>query len=303
MRKKIYLATAVVAAVCVFNGCMGEDPATGISVEETFTQKATVEGYVYLNTNKSSTEAVKFAPAGTLLSFTIAYQDLGVWESDGKYVKTASVDANGHYSVELPTRADGASVTTTIDGEQILLTVTTDDGKSREQVFRISPETQDISSNFTYLKKLDYTEGAVIQESQAWQEGIYTVKLEYSDGKRKLSVPRDTEVKVTVDKNRFIPARTNDLVFVKKVGANGLLEIKLPAPTLITNDGGLAFTWKSVFVAEGFTKSIIEDGKIVEIYDEYIFTAVPPNYPVIYGGNTVDGGAVNAVRGTQLTFR
>jgi hypothetical protein len=299
--KRLFYLVSLVATVCFFNSCAEEDPAQGISVNGTFTDKATIEGYVYLNTNISSSEAIKYAPAGTLLSFSIAYADLGVLGSPGNYLKTTTVDANGHYSVELPAKADGTSVTVKISGAQILKEITTDDGKSKDQVFEITQTVQDVEKGFTYQKKLEYREGSVLQVSETWEEGIYRVKLEYSDGIKKSPLPRDTEVKVTVSQNEFVPARTNDLVFIKKVGSNGLLEIVLPAPTLL--NGGLTFSWESVFVAEAHTKYELDnEGNKVSIFDDYVFSIAPQQQPVIYAGETVEGGTVEANRGRQLTF-
>jgi hypothetical protein len=306
--KRLFYLVSLITSVFFFNSCTEEDPAKGISADETFTNKAIIEGYAYLSTNKSSTEAIKYVPEGTLLSFAIAYGNdyggLGVPGSNGRYVKTTTVGANGRYSIELPTRADGVVSTVTISGAQVLLTVTTDDGKSRDQVFSLTPVTQEIISDFTYLKKLEYEEEAILQNSETWKEGTYRIKLEYSDGMRKLSVPQDTEVRVTVAKSEFVPERTNDLVFIKKVGRNGLLEIKLPAPTLL--DGGLTFAWELIFVAEAITRYTSDnDGNPIPVYDDYVFGFAPfSNYiqSVIYGGKTVEKSPIEAQRGEQLTF-
>jgi hypothetical protein len=296
MKRLFYLAT-LVASVFFFSAC-AEDPAEAIDVEGTFTDKAIIEGYVYLNTNKSSTEALKFAPEGTLLSFSIAYANLGVMGSLGSYVKTVAVDANGHYSVELPARTDGSIVPVYISGAQVLLTITADDGRSKDQIFRVIPTQQEIQKGFTYLKKLDYTEGDAFQESETWKVGTYQVKLEYYDGTRRLPVPRDTEVRVIVLKDRFVPERTNDWVFIKKVGSNGLLEIKMNAPSLL--DGGLTFYWESAFVAEAVTRTGYDNnGDPINTYNDYKFDI--GSSVTIYGEKTVDKGTLSATRGTQLT--
>jgi hypothetical protein len=271
--------------VCVFISCGEEDPAEGISVEGTFTSKATIEGYAYLSTNKSSTEVVEYAPEGTLLSFTIAYSDLGVQVSNGKYVKTTTVDANGYYSIELPARADGASVSVNISGAQVLLTITTDEGNSKEQVFEItSGTTQTIAKDLTYLKKLEYKEIEVLQESENWEEGTYQVTLKYYNGKEEIFVPKDTEVKITISKDYFVPKRANDLILVKKVGDNGLLEIKSGAPSLLS--GGLPFSLKSVFIADYITDVV----KNIAVAYSYELSSSATG--AIYGGETIFGGTI-----------
>jgi hypothetical protein len=298
MKKLFYPAIFLIATVCFFNSCAEEDPAQGVSIEGTFTSQATIEGYAYLSTNKSSSEAIKYAPEGTVLSFTISYSDLGISGSSGNYVKTTSVKADGSYSVELPARADGNQVAVSISGAEILLKITTDDGKSTDQVFKVDPTSQSIVAGFTYLKKLEYIEKEALQESETWKEATYQVKLEYNDGKTK-RVVKDTEVKITVPKTEFVPERINDWVFFEKVGSNGSLEIKIGAPSLL--DGGLSFTWELAFSAEAFTRYDTDPntGDQIQIYDNYVFTA--SRQATIYGEKLVDAGTVSATRGAKLT--
>ncbi|MDR0681951.1 MAG: hypothetical protein LBG15_08930 [Dysgonamonadaceae bacterium] len=292
MKNLFYLAI-LIGGVFYFNSCVEEDPSQAINVENAFPKKAVIEGYAYLNVNKSSTEIVKYAPENTLLSFAIAYNNLGNFGSSGNYLRTTTVDANGYYSIELPTRNDGTPVTVQITGEQIQLTVTTEDGKSKKQIYEILPITQAIVSNFTYLKKLEYTEKEVFQESETWGKGIYRVAFEYYTGKDTTYVPKDTEVRITISKDQFVPKRTNDLVLIKKVGANGLLEFETEAPSLL--NGGLTFSLESAFIAKYLTR--IQDEE--EIYNDYIFNI--SNWGVIYSGKTIERETIMANRGTQLT--
>jgi hypothetical protein len=298
MKRLFYLVT-LVTAVLFINGCAEEDPAEAVSVDGVFTNKATVEGYVYLNTNKSSTEAVKFAPDSTLLYFSIPYSDLGV-SGNGNYVKTTTVDANGHYSIELPAKANGSSVTVSISGAQILLTVTTDDGKSRDQIFKVSTTLLSIRKGLTYIQKLEYEEGDILQESETWTEGTYRVKLEYSfNSTTNLPVPSGTEVKVTVPGSAFVPERIDDWVFIKKVGDDGLLEIKLKAPSLL--DGGLTFGWTSAFVADVASDTRV-DSNGNPIKNKYKFDIQQDNV-TIYGGITVEARTLSVEHNNnQLTF-
>jgi hypothetical protein len=297
MKKLFYPAIFLIATVFFFNGCADEDPAQGVSVD-TF-PRATIEGYAYLNINQSSTAVVKYAPEGTLLSFTIPYSGLGISGSSGNYVKTTPVKADGSYAVELPARADGTPVSVSISGAEILLKITTDDGKSVDQVFEVTSATQSIVAGFTYQKKLEYIKKEALQESETWKEATYQVKLEYYDGITKRIVPRDTEVKITVSKSEFVPERINDWIFFEKVGSNGSLEIKTGAPSLL--DGGLSFTWELAFTAEAITRydTDTNTGNSIAIYDDYVFTA--SRQSTIYGEKLVDAGTVSATRGAKLT--
>ncbi|MDR2086661.1 MAG: hypothetical protein LBP72_05740 [Dysgonamonadaceae bacterium] len=296
MKKLFYPAILLIATVFFFNGCADEDPAQGVSVD-TF-PRATIEGYAYLNINQSSTAVVKYAPEGTLLSFTIPYSGLGISGSSGNYVKTTPVKADGSYAVELPARADGTPVTVSISGAEILLKITTDDGKSVDQIFKVNPVEEPIVAGFTYRKKLEYSQKEAFQVSATWEEAIYEVELEYSDGKTNLPVPKDTEVKITVSGNSFVPTRANDWVFFKKVGFNGSLEIKMDAPSLF--DGGLAFTWELAFRAEA-TEFIYDyvTGTEKPVSNDYKFYIKQTS--TIYGGESVDAGTVSATRGAKLT--
>ncbi|MDR1436782.1 MAG: hypothetical protein LBI65_01555 [Candidatus Symbiothrix sp.] len=280
--KNLFYYAILIAAVCFFGNCSEEDPAQGINVDGIFTNKATIEGDVYLNVNRSSTEVVEYVPEGTLLSFAVDYSSLGVQGSQGRYVKTAPVEADGHYSVELPTRADGTSVPVSITGEQIRLTITTGDGKSKDQIFEIIPAIQSITSNLTYLKKLEYTERETLKESETWTDGIYRVTLKYYNGKEEKSVPENTEVKITVSGDRFVPKRANDLILVEKVRANGLLEIKIPAPSLL--NGGLPFRIESAFIGEQ-VRNVVLNTTVSHVYK---LTAAG----IIFGGETISGNTL-----------
>jgi hypothetical protein len=289
--KKLFYSAILFATVFTLNSCGEEDPAQAISVDETFTNRATIEGYVYLNTNKSSTETVTYAPEGTILSFVIAYEDLGVVDSDGNYVKTTTVSAEGTYSIDLPAKADGTPVPVNIQGAQVHFTVTSDDGKEKEQLFETLPATQYIIGGLVYQKKIEYTESDALRETENWTEGTYKATLKYYDGKEEKFVPVDTDVKITITKDQFVPERTNDLIFIAKTGANGSLEIKQPAPSLL--NGGLDLTLESAFIAEYVTDVVTNTASSYK----YSLTASA----TIYGGETVNKGTIPYQRGDKVS--
>jgi hypothetical protein len=277
--KKLFYFTGLIAAVFLFNSCSEDDPAQAVDVDGTFTGKATVEGNVYLNTNQSSTEMIEYVPEGTVLSFAIDYTSLGLG-SQGRYVKTATVGANGHYLVELPTRADGLPVIVSITGSQIQLTVTTPDGKSKDQVFEVPVNvTQEIVRNLVYLKKIEYRLKETLRESETWGNGTFRATLKYYNGKEDKFAPENTDVKITVSKDVFVPKRTNDLILMGKVGANGLLEVKMPAPSLL--NGGLSFRLESVFIAE-YVTNVVRNTTV-----SYTYTLT--SMAMVYGGETISG--------------
>jgi hypothetical protein len=277
--KKLFYFTGLIATVFLLNSCSEEDPAQAVDVDGTFTGKATIEGNVYLNTNQSSTELIEYVPEGTVLSFAIDYASLGLG-SQGRYVKTAAVNANGHYLVELPTRADGLPVVVSITGAQIQLTITTPDGKSKDQVFEVPVNvTQEIVRNLVYLKKIEYRLKETLRESETWENGTFRATLRYYNGKEDRFAPENTEVKITVSKDAFVPKRTNDLILIGKVGANGLLELKIPAPSLL--NGGLSFKLESVFIAEYVTNVV----RNTTVSCTYTLTSMA----TVYGGETISG--------------
>ncbi len=126
-------------------------------------------------------------------------------------------------------------------------------------------------------------------ESASWEEGTYNVSLKYNNGKEDVAVPAGTEVKVKIDKDDFIPARTNDLVFIQTVGSNGVLSLTLPAPSLL--NGGLTFTMESAFIADYIT---VTSG--VESTSKYTFE-ISDEAGTIYGGQTIQAAQIIFTQG------
>lgn len=254
--KKILVAAA--AAATLLFSCGKEDPATGISVEQAFQSKATIEGVAHVNANTTGTTVENFAPAGTILIVTVDNREYGnssTLNNDGKYVTTAIVGENGAFSVSVPAREDGAAVEVKINADPILVNVKLDN-KEELQIFTVTEQTISVQKGLTYQKRIDYTIDANLIESADWKTGSYQVALKYNNGKELVAVPAGTEVKITIDKDEFFPARTNNLTFISVVKAGGLLELNLAAPTLL--ESGLPFSMESVFVADFIT---IEAGR------------------------------------------
>lgn len=293
--KKLFFAAALVAFI--FSSCAKEDPAQGVKIDEAFKSRATVEGTVYLKVNKTGTDFQQYAPAGTKLSFTIANSAYGL-TSTGNYIATATVGENGRYTISLPTREDGNAVSVKIDGDPFHFDV--ENGTILEdQLFTLTQQSQSIIKGFTYQKNFDYTLEDVLNETEAWVDGTYKIKLSYNSDLTNLTsttfVPANTEIKVTVSKNQFVPERQNDLEFITKVGADGVLTVKLPAPTVKMNANGLSI---SLEAAEVFNiKTGVSGGS--DVYNKFIFTYY--KNAVVYGGVEVDGGKGTFSRGTQLT--
>ncbi|MDL2262048.1 hypothetical protein LJC11_00925 [Bacteroidales bacterium OttesenSCG-928-I21] len=280
MKKLKKLLLVFVVFAFIFNACAPEDPAEGVNIEQTVKSSATIEGVAYVNTNTSATTVQQFAPEGTLLIFTIDNSDYGV-SSAGKVVKSTTVGAEGKYSVSVPARTDGQAVTVKINGSPILIDVTTPD-KVEKQLFKLSEVSENVVKELTYVKKLEYAKDVNITETANWTEGTYKATLKYNNGKEDVAVPEGTEVKITIAGDQFIPERSNDLVFVEAVGANGMLEIKTMAPNLL--EGGLTMDFESTFIADYIT---INSG--IESTLKYTFE-LPLLSGILFGNEIVDDG-------------
>ncbi|NDV46007.1 hypothetical protein D0T49_03000 [Paludibacter sp. 221] len=287
--KKLWFA--VLATAFLFASCGKEDPAQGVKIDEIFKSTATIKGVAYISSNTSDETALQFAPKDSKLIFTIANTAYGLTGS-GNYVKEALVGEDGAFSVELPAKNDGGSVTVSISAEPIVLTVNKN-GVAVNQIFTLTAGTsEDIIKGYVYQKKLTYNAAnSDLGQTVNWEPGTYKATLQYYDGKNNVDVPADTEVKITVAKNLFTPVRAEDYVFIEKVGANGALEFTMDAKALI--DGGLAFTMKSSFVAKYTT---VTSG--VETSLNYKFDLSSAS-GTIYGGITNDGGTKTFTKGTN----
>jgi hypothetical protein len=138
---------------------------------------------------------------------------------------------------------------------------------------------------------LDYDAGVLMTEEANWQEGTYRVGLTYHNGKADVNVPQGTGVRVTINRNQFVPARTNDLIFMGTVGTGGVLEIRIPAKSLL--EGGLPFSMESSFIAD-----FIEVTAGVETASKYVFSMNTTG--VIYGGETNNANPVRYTRGARV---
>lgn len=109
MRKTILSVVAAVFVVLSFTAC--EEMI--VSNDETIdlVPKATLAGTVTAELNLQS-NGLEFVPAGTQLLVEVNYSDINV-ASAGKWVDTIQVNADGKYSVQVPTDANGVTVTIT----------------------------------------------------------------------------------------------------------------------------------------------------------------------------------------------
>ena len=298
MRKLSCVAAVAVACVFAFSSCAPEDPAQAINVDEVFSSKATIEGYAYMNVNTSSSEATQFVPKGTKLTFSIKNSDLMDNASmKGSYVVMAEVDSVGYYKAVLPAKEDGTSVDVAIQGQSVFFKVKMNDGSEKQLLYKADDNagagiTQAIVKDLTYQKKITYILDDTFTESEVWEEGVFKAELTYYNGKQSVAVPEGTEVKIIIKGDKFVPERDNDLILVEKVGANGMLEVKMAAPSLLANSAGLSFELSSAFIADYIN---VESGN--EVKSSYLYKLVD-NLGANQTG-TVYGGQTNNV---ELTY-
>ena len=293
--KKIFnfLAGTCLASALLFTACGEEDPATGVVVDELFKSTATIEGVAVMNVNTSGSNVQKYVPSGTNLIFTIQNSAYGIKNATGSFVKTTTVGSNGAFEIELPAREDGTAVLASITSDPVVVVIEMG-GTKKTQVFNLQGNnSQSIVKGLSYRKLLTYTGGDVLSEEAVWKAGTYRVKLTYNDGKSAspVVVPINTEVRITVAANQFIPARSNDLVFIEKIQSGGILEIKMPAKSVL--DGGTVFSVSGKFLAD-FTVSLGPPENIERRSFSISF------YKTMYGDETITGSDINLGSGVTL---
>jgi hypothetical protein len=106
MRKLFFTAAMVLFTIFSFTSCEQMIVSTDETID--LAPKATLTGNVMaeLNLQSSGFEAV---PAGTQLLVEVSYSDINP-ASAGKWMDTIQVSADGKYSVQVPTDANGVSV-------------------------------------------------------------------------------------------------------------------------------------------------------------------------------------------------
>lgn len=300
--KRVILGVASILMATVlttsFNSCANEDPAEGLSIESAFTSKATITGYVHLNTNQTSDNVIKFVPPGTQLSFTVKNSAYGI-SSPGNYIATTTVGADGKYSIQVPATNDGTPIIVEINGNPVTVDEVASGSTKEKHLYELSTVSRSgVIKGFTYQTDLQYTLSS-LTASEQWQTGTYKIKLQYPDDNfstHKSDIISGTPVMLTVDKNDFIPPRQNDLVFEAKVGADGVLTIAMLAPTIAMNQKGLSVYLSSAVVLNCTTG---EDSNGGDIKNKFIYTL--NDAVTIYGGVDIDAGTASYIRGTQIT--
>ncbi|MDL2331356.1 hypothetical protein LJC62_05060, partial [Odoribacter sp. OttesenSCG-928-A06] len=205
----------------------------------------------------------------------------------GNYVKKAKVEENGYYEVTLPAREDGAPVLVNIEGNPVVVKVDMD-GLEEERIFTIENGTQvSIMKGLSYQKKITYEYDESLQEMASWTEGTFKVRMVYHNGKEEVAVPEGTEIKVIIDGDQFIPERENELVMIEKVGADGVLEIKMQAPSLLY--GGIGFEIESRFIADRIT---VNAGVNTTLKGVYACGEMNTVYGAVIGGEVFDAGKI-----------
>ncbi len=263
MIKKIL--TFLVAAAALMS-CSKHEPSK-LVIDDVFKHKATISGKAYLNIFVNGNEEVNYVEEGTTLFFTAENKDLlADATKSGSYTTQATVGANGEYSVEFPTRADGSSVEVTISAGEFTIDNIISGKNKVTQHFKLDPamsKSIDVIRDASYIKTVTFV-GTTITESamqEGWENGTYKFEdIKYSSKIDAFGATvedkevNDVTVKITIAKDQFVPERTEDYVAEGKIN-NGELSITLPAPLVSVNPDGLEFSVEGSFFAEQFDEN------------------------------------------------
>lgn len=336
--KKFLHAVFFVAIAIAFTSCGKEDTANGIDIEKTFSSRATIEGYAYVNVNNGTT-LQQYAPEGTVLTFraesesyiqgmivmvkdfiydvygnpvidpstgnflTITYPE--EIDATGYYVTNTTVDADGHYSISFPTFVNGDDILVEVSGAQFHMPI--QKGSVTEDMsFKLSLDTVFAISGYTHQKNLEYESAETLNTSDnTWKKGTCTFTFNYNndltDPTSTAFIPAGTKVMVTVKGDQYIPERINDVVYETTVGADGVLTIELDAPLISYAPHQLNFTIESSVILPIKTGV---DGNGADIMKRYIFTmGTDPNSLVggfVIGNENVKLGEMSYTQGSPI---
>lgn len=301
--KRLFFAAMCAAIVSLgLVSCAKEDPAEGVNVDSALPCRATISGTAYVNINQGGNTLVEFAKAGTVLTLTATNASLlGDNNLPGNHVATTTVGTDGTFSAAFPARTDGTAVTVTITaGEFLLKDIYSGANNYSDATFAATPVEVAVIRDATYVKDLQFNSTVLSgsQKQAGWEKGTYVFKnIRYRSDNTDytvMSTPSEFEVKITVGKNNFIPARQSDLILTGKV-TNGTLTIELDAPTVAVHTYGLPFT---------VTGATILDVKGAgNITNKYIFSFNDSGS--IFGGANArieENQDILMTRGTQITF-
>jgi hypothetical protein len=108
MRKISFSIMGMVMGLALFTGCSKEETASPVSVD--LTKTATVKVYAYAESDLTNSKTER-APAGTKFTVMVRYSDLSITDyPDGYWTKEVVTDAQGTFTVEVPTVDDGVYV-------------------------------------------------------------------------------------------------------------------------------------------------------------------------------------------------
>ncbi len=105
--KKLFVPLAIVAMI--FTSCKKYDASEPLDLESL--PKVTLTGTVYAQLDET-VPTMQFAPEGTVVRVSIPYANYDLNNaSNGRYVKTTTINAQGGYSIEVPVVSTGVNAT------------------------------------------------------------------------------------------------------------------------------------------------------------------------------------------------
>lgn len=105
--KRLFVPIAVVAMM--FTSCKKYEVSEELNLDSL--PKVTLTGTVYANLDETTPE-LEFAPSGTVIRVSVPYNAYDANNnSGGFYVQTTTLDAQGKYSLEVPTVSKGVNAT------------------------------------------------------------------------------------------------------------------------------------------------------------------------------------------------
>jgi len=162
---RILLASFALLAT-FFYGCDKEITTSPVTLDNT--QKGTIKGYVYANTDLTQM-GLEIAPAGTKVIITMSYGQIdGLSYSNGTLNDTVALESDGTFQYKVPADADGVDVNVSISFVYNQIQPLGSQNSTLLKTFTGGTTFYSVKANETQVQRIDLDEDQTLSELYTW---------------------------------------------------------------------------------------------------------------------------------------
>jgi hypothetical protein len=219
--KNVILVSFVLFATFL-SSCDKEVDSTALTIDQT--QKGTIKGYVYANTDLS-TYGTENAPAGTVVNITLDYSEIeGLESTDGVLSDTAIVGSDGTFTYEVPTDANGVNVYVSISFSYDQVQSDVIDKITVKKSFSTNAMFSNVLPNQTQSRSIFVSEGDQLTDAYGTVTISGTIAANYDLTASDETVPSGTIITFHTDNTGGFSSWSNKVT----VGTNGAYSVTVP---------------------------------------------------------------------------